>query len=165
VTTEALQGHTPGPADYTCVKCGWSGQVNGRPRCLKCYAARMRQWRKDQLEKYLAQKARLDKRNRTERPEAYNAKRRRNRKPATDAQAYERRKAWLAQGDVTYQQLRELWKTSNGRCRYCNQIVKLPRFNPSHPRGFDHVTSRASGGQHTITNIVVSCRKCNEIKR
>lgn len=37
-------GHTPGPVNHSCKKCGWSGLVNGRPRCLACWRRRSKEW-------------------------------------------------------------------------------------------------------------------------
>jgi 5-methylcytosine-specific restriction endonuclease McrA len=75
---------------------------------------------------------------------------------------YAARKAFIAAGDVTVAQLRELYATSRGCCHYCGSPVKA-RFKTD-LRGFDHVVSQASGGRHTISNLVVCCRFCNSSK-
>lgn len=155
--------HTPGPVQYTCKKCGWSGEVNAPARCLACYRAAVKRWRASNRDKHLAQKRRYDAKARAERPEEYNARRRRHRKRSTNQKNYRNRIEWLAQGDVTRDQLQEIYENAGGKCHYCNCPVNA-RFYPNDPRGFDHVISRANGGCHTASNIVVSCGKCNARK-
>jgi len=150
---------------YTCKTCGWSGQVNGQQRCLACTRERVKIWRKENPDKYRAQKSRYDKKFRAERPDEYRAKKRRYYLPKTAAKAYRRRRQWLEAGNVTAQQLREIYKAHAGQCAYCHTHIPKPRFNPLDLRGFDHVIARAKGGKHTAENIVVCCRSCNEIKR
>jgi 5-methylcytosine-specific restriction endonuclease McrA len=72
---------------------------------------------------------------------------------------------WLKQGDVTKDQLKEIYRLSNGNCNYCGTEVSNPKFYPYCPNGFDHVIPRVKGGKHTASNIVVCCPKCNEKKR
>lgn len=157
-----LMPHTPGP--FICKKCGWSGVVLSRPRCLACYRERVKKWRSANRDKYNAQKARHDKRMRATRRDEYNAIRRRNRKPETNAAARRLRIAWLMSGDVTREQLIEIFNRDNGQCVHCGAKVS-PRFTPTDPRGFDHVISRQKGGKHTAANITTCCRRCNELKR
>ena len=149
---------------YTCKTCGWSGEVIGRSRCLACYRRRVKAWRKANPEQARAQKSRYDKKFRTERPDEYRAKRRRYYLPKTAARSWARRKQWIASGDVTANQLRIIFKAHDGKCVYCRVPVSHPRFNPLDPRGFDHVKPRSKGGRHTASNLVVSCRRCNELK-
>jgi 5-methylcytosine-specific restriction endonuclease McrA len=153
--------HTP--AVFHCKRCGWQGEVNGRPRCLPCYAANTARWRAENPEKATTLKRAMDKKARTERPEEYNAKRRRYRKPETNSASYRLRLNWLRSGDVTKDQLERIYIEANGRCHYCHSEV-VPRFTPSDPRGFDHITPRSKGGRHTSANLVVCCRGCNERK-
>ena len=150
---------------YQCKRCGWSGKVRGRPRCLACYRRRVKEWRAQNPEKAKAQRRRHDRRFRTERPEEYNARRRRKRarNSETAQRAWRRRVEWLLQGDVTRDQLISIWEVADGKCNYCGVKVR-PRFNPLDPRGFDHVQSRAENGKHTADNLVVCCRSCNEAK-
>lgn len=157
--------HTPGPvvSQYKCKKCGWSGEVNGKPRCLPCFRRYVSGWRLRNPEKVKAQKARYDRKAREERSDWYNSRRRKYRKSETNREAWEARVAWLRSGDVTRDQLVGIYKNNNGKCYYCGSAVKA-RFSPFDPRGFDHVKSRANGGRHTATNIVVCCKTCNEIK-
>jgi len=72
---------------------------------------------------------------------------------------------WLRQGDVTKAELQAIYARDGGQCVYCKNAVASARFWPSAPTGFDHVVSRANGGQHTASNLVVSCRACNCAKR
>lgn len=84
--------------------------------------------------------------------------------PARSKRMYERRNAWLRTGDVTREQLQAIWKAYAGKCAYCG-IPVMPRYTPCDPRGFDHVVPRIRGGKHTAMNIVVCCRRCNELKK
>lgn len=68
---------------------------------------------------------------------------------------------WLKAGDVTDQQLRDVYDGSGGLCHYCGAEVKDPLYHPRRFRGFDHVVPMCQGGRHTASNIVVSCRSCN----
>ncbi len=149
---------------YTCSKCGWSGEVKTRPRCLPCYAIAVKAWRARNVDKAKAQRARYDKKFRSERPEEYRAKRRRYYLPTTAKKARLRRIEWLRQGTVTRQDLQDVYRLYRGCCVYCGVSVK-PRYTPTDPRGFDHVKSRITGGKHEKANVVVCCRKCNELKR
>lgn len=155
--------HTPGPVAFTCHRCGWSGEVNGRPRCLPCHAKRSAAWRASNPEKKRELKRRADKKLRTERPELAAAKKRakRQRNPDHYRAKYAERLAWLKQGDVTTEQLAILYGASGGVCRYCGKPAKA-RLSATGPRGFDHVRPRSKGGRHTINNMVVCCRPCNE---
>ena len=148
---------------YHCKKCGWEGLVNSRPRCLSCARKRTSDWRKKNPEKCKAQRSRYDKKFRKERREEYNAKRRRSRKPETDKKQWKKRMQWLLSGDVTRIQLIEIYEKHGGKCFYCKSPV-IPRFTVTDPRGFDHLTPRIKNGHHTASNIVVCCRKCNELK-
>ena len=64
-----------------------------------------------------------------------------------------KRRALVRDGDVTTIQLKELIDRSK-KCYWCEKkIGKLYHI--------DHVIPLASGGLHTISNLVVSCRQCN----
>ena len=158
--------HTPGPVVFTCGKCGWSGEVNGRPRCLPCYALAVKVWRANNHDKCLEQKRRADKRLRSERPEkaAERKRNRRARNPQATKAKWAERVAWLKAGDVSRDQLASLFAKSEGRCYLCYVKVARPRFSPNDPRGFDHIVARANGGLHTISNLAVCCGSCNERK-
>lgn len=150
---------------YKCGTCGWEGEVIGRQRCMACNRNRTRQWRKDNPDKRKAQKARWLSRRIMRQPD-YLVKRRREkaaRNPATVRAAWQRRIEWLAQGTATQKDLHDAYALSNGRCVYCGRRVKC-RFNHKDPRGFDHIVPRIKGGKHERGNIVVACRRCNEIK-
>ena len=56
--------------------------------------------------------------------------------------------------DFTTVQWRELQATFDHRCAYCGKRAK------GHLT-IDHITPLAKGGNHTLTNIVPACRKCN----
>ena len=148
---------------YTCKKCGWSGEVNGRPRCLACYRAKIAEWRAKNPEKAKEQKKRYERKFRDERPDEYNAKRRKYRLPETVKKAWERRIAWLNEGTVTRDDLKEIAALYGFKCVYCGGKINL-RYNPKDPRGFDHVKPRSRGGKHERSNIVTCCGRCNALK-
>ncbi len=71
---------------------------------------------------------------------------------------------WLKEGDVTLEELVDLYVAARGRCVYCG--VYVPAYlRPGNPAGFDHIEPRALGGKHTIANLQVCCKKCNILKR
>lgn len=156
--------HSPEPVLFECKKCGWSGLVRSRPRCLACYREACRIWRQANPDKVLAKKRQENRRFFYERREEHNARRRKYRKPETNKRNRLIRLAWLASGDVTRQQLIDLYEASDRKCCYCQCTVEKARFTPTDPRGFDHIVARANGGRHTIENIVVSCGLCNARK-
>ena len=60
-------------------------------------------------------------------------------------------------GDVTTQQLQELYENSNF-CYWCNTNLKNKKIH------LDHYIPLSKGGQHTLSNLVVSCPHCNHTK-
>jgi 5-methylcytosine-specific restriction endonuclease McrA len=73
------------------------------------------------------------------------------------------RTAWQRAGDVTWQQLREIYLRDGGACVYCGAPVRGV-MDPINGRGFDHVIPRVKGGRHTASNLVVCCHACNAKK-
>ncbi len=51
-----------------------------------------------------------------------------------------------------------LWKFQDGRCAYCFSLSPLEAVT------IDHVTPMSRGGSHTIDNIALACRPCNQSK-
>ena len=64
-----------------------------------------------------------------------------------------RRRANLKNSDVTPLQIKELVKKSKN-CYWCNIKLGLEYH-------IDHYTPISKGGEHTISNLVVSCPSCN----
>lgn len=160
----SMSGHTPGPISYVCQRCGWSGQVNGKARCLPCAALATRKWRAENPDAARNLKRRMEKTPAGRARMVRHKRERRARNPQTTQMAWRRRIEWLASGDVTREQLAAILHAAQGRCHYCNALVRCVRLNPHDPRGFDHRVPRARGGQHTATNIVLACADCNERK-
>lgn len=68
----------------------------------------------------------------------------------------QKRRALIKDGDVTTIQLKELVDRSK-KCYWCEKkIGKLYHI--------DHVIPLANGGEHVLSNLVVSCSKCNLTK-
>lgn len=165
----------PTPRPYECERCGWSGTVTKRPRCLRCAAEYTKQWRQKNPERAKEQKRRNYRNYKRQSPEYRNARKRRQkeRNPETGKAAWRRRADWrradwLLDGDVTAKDLVEIFERDGGHCVYCGDEVK-PRFRAHDPRGFDHVIPnhvipRVEGGKHTKENLVVSCGPCNAAK-
>ena len=65
-----------------------------------------------------------------------------------------KRRTLTKNGDVTVQQLKELYSTAKN-CYWCN--TKLNKNNTH----LDHFMPLSKGGEHTLTNLVVSCSTCN----
>ena len=65
-----------------------------------------------------------------------------------------RRRTAEKNGDVTTEQLKELYRNTKF-CYWCNnKLIK----NDTH---LDHYQPISKGGLHTISNLVLSCSKCN----
>lgn len=152
------------PMQYECKACGWTGSVNGRPRCLECYRKRVKDWRARNPTKAREQRRRWEKKFRDERPDEYNRRRRLKRSKERLKEAYRKRREWLASGDVTRDELKQIYRRDGGACVYCGVKVAGVRYTPTDPRGFDHVRPRTKGGLHTASNIVVCCPQCNAVK-
>lgn len=155
---------TPGPVFYSCGRCGWTGFVASRRRCLPCSAASVARWRREYPVAARELKRRMEKTEAGRARVTRHKRERRARNPETAQAAWQRRVDWLASGDVTRDQLLEIFQATHGRCTYCAQLVDTVRLNPHDPRGFDHVVPRAKGGAHTASNIVLCCGPCNERK-
>ena len=65
-----------------------------------------------------------------------------------------KRRTVIKDGDVTTQQLKELYSTVKN-CYWCN--IKLTKNNTH----LDHFVPLSKGGLHTIDNLVLSCSCCN----
>lgn len=130
-----------------CKVCG-KREVHRRPKwCLRCDAAKAKQWRTHNRARFKAM-----------------MKAWRKSHPEVGRKHRALRVAWLRSGDVTRSDLEQIWEACSGRCYYCTAEVFKPRFNPTDPRGFDHVIPRSKGGKHTPENIVVCCWGCNSWK-
>jgi 5-methylcytosine-specific restriction endonuclease McrA len=51
-----------------------------------------------------------------------------------------------------------IWR-DNSKCQYCSKDIPSPELT------LDHVVPRSKGGRNTWTNLVASCKKCNQAKR
>jgi|GEM_PF-2226061 len=89
---------------------------------------------------------------------------RRSKKRAIQAENKRKRMEWLIKGDVTRQQLIDLFELHNDSCHYCGKRIRKPNFSPLYLVGFDHKTPMSRRGRHTIKNIVPSCINCNSSK-
>ena len=68
----------------------------------------------------------------------------------------QKRRALIKDGDVTTIQLKELVDRSK-KCYWCEKkIGKVYHI--------DHITPLCKGGLHTLSNLVISCGKCNQTK-
>ena len=65
-----------------------------------------------------------------------------------------KRRTLEKKGDVTAEQLENLYNTVD-ICYWCN--TKLKKSNTH----LDHYIPLSKGGEHTLSNLVISCRKCN----
>lgn len=67
------------------------------------------------------------------------------------------RRQILGRGDVTTKQLTELLNNAKV-CYWCNVSLKKVKVH------IDHYVPLAKGGEHTLSNLVISCQKCNNQK-
>jgi 5-methylcytosine-specific restriction endonuclease McrA len=146
---------------YTCKRCGWSGEIVGPTRCPPCVRRSNNAWQSNHRER---QNAYL--REYFKRPHAratLKEKMRQREAAGKNVAQRQERVAWLRAGNVTWQQLREVYLRDGGACVYCGAPVSVSTLT-SHPIGFDHVIPRVKGGCHTASNLVVCCRPCNARK-
>lgn len=73
---------------------------------------------------------------------------------ASHKNARYKRRAKLKEGDVTSQQILELQQTAKV-CYWCHASLKNKIVH------IDHYIPLSKGGEHTLSNLVVSCDKCN----
>ena len=59
---------------------------------------------------------------------------------------------------ITIKSLNNLLEEQNNKCKYCN--IDLD-FNVKFQVHLDHIVPIAKGGQHSIKNVVFSCKRCN----
>lgn len=64
------------------------------------------------------------------------------------------RRSIKKQGDVTTEQMMELHSNAK-TCYWCNKSLKNKKVH------IDHYEPLSKGGEHTLSNLVVSCSKCN----
>lgn len=124
--------------------------------CMPCSNRRASAWRAKNREHVRAAAARRAAARKERDPEAVKERARRH---------GQNRRAKLAGGDVTADQLRAKFEAADGKCTYCGQPIPEPHcFMPSSVKGFDHVVALAHGGRHTIDNMVPCCFPCNREK-
>jgi len=70
----------------------------------------------------------------------------------------QKRRLKLRAGDATTEQLLELHQNAK-RCYWCNCNLKKVKVH------IDHYIPLAKGGEHTLSNLVVSCSSCNLAKK
>lgn len=76
--------------------------------------------------------------------------------PGRELARHTRRQAAIETGNVSDEQLQDLFLVWEYSCAYCGSPHRLT---------FDHVMPLARGGEHTIANIVPACRSCNSSKK
>jgi 5-methylcytosine-specific restriction endonuclease McrA len=75
----------------------------------------------------------------------------------THALAYRARKH-AARGAVTAAEFTAITERQKFRCHWCgNSIRSAPTM--------DHVIPLSKGGEHSVANVVASCRRCNSKKK
>jgi 5-methylcytosine-specific restriction endonuclease McrA len=148
-----------------CTKCGETktldefysqktGKDGRRSQCRVCVKA----YRKDNAEKRAVYDKQYRKDN-TEKTAAYNKQYRQTTKgKAARKNAHHKRRTKKREGDVTTAQLLELQQTAKS-CYWCGK--KLTAKTQVH---IDHYIPLSKGGGHTLSNLVVACKKCNITK-
>ena len=76
---------------------------------------------------------------------------------AVQKNASHKRRSITRQGDVTTQQLLELQNNAK-TCYWCGVSLKSKEVH------IDHYVPLSKGGEHTLSNLAVSCAKCNQTK-
>lgn len=150
------------PAPYTCPRCGWSGQAKNYmcPECNKeraghRFRVKREEYQETMRQYYVKNKDAIVKRVRAREHAIYLTDEYKAMKKA--------KRDWLKAGDVTWQQLREVYLRDGGACVYCGAPVSV-RTRPAGPVGFDHVVPFSKGGHNTASNLVTCCQPCNSRK-
>lgn len=81
-------------------------------------------------------------------------------KQAADAHAGRVRKELYSDPDL----VNAIKKRDKDRCRYCGTKVKWNDRRSMGGGTFDHVKPVGAGGNNTLDNVVVACRRCNSKK-
>lgn len=55
----------------------------------------------------------------------------------------------------------DFWEDQGRMCHYCNKKLPRPGTKSGRNTQFDHVVSYADGGDDTLDNMVLCCRRCN----
>lgn len=66
-----------------------------------------------------------------------------------------------AGGTYTKKEIEELYKIQGGICFYCGEEIGKNKKTPFHK---DHYEALMDGGSNDITNIVLACSRCNQLK-
>lgn len=147
---------------FRCATCGWESTKEKAKECNPCRnAAARKKWNDDIEENREACRLKM-RMVYAKNPEKYRERSRQGIKKYAEAIKARKkiRYEWIQAGDVTKDQLIELYRTSGEKCYRCGVEVR-PVFQPKSPCGFDHLISRTNGGRHTISNLAVCCRSCN----
>ena len=133
--------------DSQCSTCGkpLNGQTK-RKTCDKCLEVK-REYHKENCEQRRKRQSVWSKAN----PE----KRRKRR--ATDKHTYRARKQGNG-GTFTFEELNELFEQQEGFCAYCGELLYSSFDKDVH---VEHKLPVSRGGTSYISNIVLSCSKCN----
>jgi 5-methylcytosine-specific restriction endonuclease McrA len=150
------------PKPFTCSRCGWSGQIRNY-LCPECNKERGGQRIRVQREAVREHNRQYYEQNK----DAIVKRVRRYEQTACQTDEYKALKKakrdWKKAGDVTWQELREIYLRDGGACVYCGTPVSVVT-RPASAVGFDHVIPYSKGGQHTADNLVTCCVPCNSRK-
>lgn len=59
-----------------------------------------------------------------------------------------------------------LYDRQKGKCYYCNCNLLLKGYYKNiFLATFDHIVPKSQGGRDMFSNIVLSCKRCNEVKK
>jgi len=76
---------------------------------------------------------------------------------AANKNSCHKRREWIAEGDVTTQQIAILIANAT-HCYWCNSTLRGRAVH------VDHYVPRVAGGIHTLSNLVITCGHCNLTK-
>jgi 5-methylcytosine-specific restriction endonuclease McrA len=68
--------------------------------------------------------------------------------------------AWSRRGDLNPEVRTKLAEAQNWRCAYCGGRMDGKKNEPDAPT-FEHLVPTSQGGPDTISNVVITHRRCN----
>lgn len=135
------------------------------PRCKDCFGLNVNKkkrlkYEKEYRDKHRERKREIKNKCYANNKEKYHKKRQERYKDLdfiASRKKTDHNRRLLEKGDLTTKQLSDLILNAKN-CYYCNKELRITGYE------LDHKTPLSRGGKHTLSNVVISCMKCNRQK-